>query len=134
MAVSDWKKSFRRRGQGGILAAAGYVLSPFSWWNDLYVNLPIAYVAAWCVSRFDRGLFEASFIAAYWLTNLAGLLMLHSGMRQALAREEDPERHHRQEILIDILVSLVYTVFVLILFKIGVIRPIEIGTWARGGS
>ena len=125
---------FRRWAKGGLLAGIGYILSPFSWWNDLYVNLPIAYVVAWCVSRFDRALFESSFIAAYWLTNLAGLLLLHSGMREALGGEKhDPERRHRQEILIDILVSLIYTVLVLALFKSGVLKPIEPGSLIHSG-
>jgi hypothetical protein len=28
---------------GAVVAALGFVLSPLSWWNDLFVNIPIAY-------------------------------------------------------------------------------------------
>ncbi|MFS8793456.1 MULTISPECIES: hypothetical protein [unclassified Synechococcus] len=29
--------------RGGILLILGFMLSPLSWWNDLFFNLPIAY-------------------------------------------------------------------------------------------
>jgi len=32
-----------RKFRGGILLVLGFMLSPFSWWNDLFFNLPIAY-------------------------------------------------------------------------------------------
>jgi len=28
---------------GGVLTTLGFIRSPLSWWNDLFVNLPIAY-------------------------------------------------------------------------------------------
>lgn len=30
-----------------LSATVGYLLSPFSWWNDLYINFPIAYGMAY---------------------------------------------------------------------------------------
>ncbi len=30
----------------GIVAVIGYLLSPLSWWNDLFVNVPLAYLFA----------------------------------------------------------------------------------------
>lgn len=34
----SWKKLW-----GGLLFAGGWLLSPLCWWNDLLINLPIAY-------------------------------------------------------------------------------------------
>ena len=36
--------------RGGALVGLGYMLSPLSWWNDLFFNLPIALVFGYGVS------------------------------------------------------------------------------------
>ena len=36
-------KSIFQKIKGGILLTVGYLLSPLCWWNDLIINLPIAY-------------------------------------------------------------------------------------------
>ena len=32
-----------KRLRGGFFVVIGFLLSPMSWWNDLFFNLPIAY-------------------------------------------------------------------------------------------
>jgi hypothetical protein len=70
----------KRRGWYSLLAILGYLLSPLSWWNDLVVNIPLAYVAAWPVSLINERLFFPAVILAYWLTNLLGFILLHRGV------------------------------------------------------
>ena len=41
---------YKQKITGGIIGTVGYLLSPLSWWNDLYFNIPIAYATAWLVS------------------------------------------------------------------------------------
>jgi hypothetical protein len=40
------------------------MLSPLSWWNDLFVNLPLALVFAWLVGLFYKPAFEIAWVAA----------------------------------------------------------------------
>jgi hypothetical protein len=61
-------------------AAVGYVLSPLSWWNDLVVNVPLAYLFAAPFAWLDARLYLPAFVLGYWLTNLAGMLLLHKGL------------------------------------------------------
>lgn len=42
--------NWKRKIGGGTLAFIGFMLSPLSWWNDLFVNVPLALGFAWLVS------------------------------------------------------------------------------------
>lgn len=110
----------RQKAEGSVVAMIGYLLSPLSWWNDLYVNIPIAYVLAWLVGHVDRSLFGPSTVIFYWLTNLVGLLMLHRGVAAVTA---DGERlYTRKDFLKDLGWSLAYTAVVGLLVYAGLIR------------
>ena len=51
-----------RRIGAGIVAVIGYLLSPLSWWNDTFVNLPLAYLFASLVSLASHRLFAPAMI------------------------------------------------------------------------
>src|SRR5207247_5989519 len=89
--------AWKRKISGGILAMVGFLLSPLSWWNDLFVNVPLALVFAWIVSFFYRPAFEASLIVGYWLTNVLGLVLMHKGAEQIFSSTEKKSR--RRELL-----------------------------------
>ena len=112
-----WKRKF----SGGILATIGFLLSPLSWWNDAFVNIPLALLFAWVVSFFYKPAFTASLILGYWLTNVLGFVLMHKGARQMLSRE--PSTGTRKELLADIIVSLIYTVVIVVLVKLEVLKP-----------
>ena len=60
----------------------GYILSPFTFWNDAFVNIPIAYAAALVASILaGPAVFPAAFFTAYLATNIVGLLMMHAAVR-----------------------------------------------------
>jgi len=73
-----------RRVKGGLLALVGFLLSPLSWWNDLFVNVPLAFAFAWIVSLFSASASTASFVIGYWLTNVLGLVLMQKGAKMAL--------------------------------------------------
>lgn len=73
-----------RRARSSVIAATGFVLSPLSWWNDLVVNVPLAYLFAWPFSAWDERLYVPAFVLGYWLTNIAGLVLLHKGIAGAV--------------------------------------------------
>ena len=115
--------AWKRRVTGGFVAFIGYMLSPLSWWNDAFVNLPLALVFAWIVSAFYRPAFEWSLIAGYWLTNVLGFVLMHKGAQTALSNKEEAAKYSSRSLLRDIGVSVAYTVLIVALVKAGVLKP-----------
>ncbi len=115
--------AWKRRLSGGFLTAVGYLLSPLSWWNDMFVNVPLALVFAWVVSAFYKPAFAPSLVIGYWLTNVAGFVLMHKGAQQLLSKEE--KRYSRRELIKDIVISLLYTLLIIALIKLGVLKPFQ---------
>lgn len=65
--------------RGGALISLGYMLSPLSWWNDLFFNLPIALVFGYGVSWINPHWFIPGTIIGYWLSNVLGMVMMQFG-------------------------------------------------------
>ena len=80
----------KRKVSGGTLAFIGYMLSPLSWWNDLFVNWPLALACAWVISWFYKPAFTASLILAYWLTNVLGFVLMQKGGAKIISEEDQP--------------------------------------------
>ena len=99
------------------------MLSPLSWWNDLVVNLPIALAFAWVASLFYKPAFEACVIVGYWLTNILGLVLMQKGAQKMLSKEN--RKYSRRDLMRDLGISLLYTVLILLLLKLGILKPIE---------
>ncbi|MBD3359493.1 MAG: hypothetical protein GF365_02185 [Candidatus Buchananbacteria bacterium] len=96
----------------GTLAFVGFILSPLSWWNDIFVNVPLAYAFAWLIGKFldifidiERWLFVTLFIIGYFITNVAGFLMMHYSIFGI-------KKVEKNSIMGQILVSLFYTLVI----------------------
>jgi hypothetical protein len=109
----------RRRIKGGFYAVVGFVLSPLSWWNDLVVNLPLAYAFGIAVAFFSRELFLPGVVAGYWLTNVTGFVLLHKGAIDVVSGE--PEPYTTERLVKDFFISVGYTVLVILLVWFGVL-------------
>lgn len=114
--------SWKRRVHGGLLGFIGFMLSPLSWWNDAFVNLPLALAFAWIVSIFYRPSFQTALIVGYWLTNVLGFVLMHHGGRTILARQE-LQPYSRRDLLRDVLISLGYTGLIVVLVHLKVLQP-----------
>jgi hypothetical protein len=114
-----WKRTMA----GGFMVFIGFMLSPLSWWNDLFVNVPLALVFAWAVSFFYPPAFEISLIVGYWLTNVLGFVLLHKGGGKLFFKED--KLYSRRALLRDVGISLLYTVLIAVLVKFGILKPIE---------
>src|SRR5437867_3877846 len=114
---------WQRKVTGGILAVIGFMLSPLSWWNDLFVNVPLAVAFAWLGSLFYKPAFTPCVVVGYWLTNVLGFVLMHKGAQKMLS--EKPEGYSRRALLRDLGISLLYTGLILALVKLGVLRPIQ---------
>ncbi|HLX71681.1 MAG TPA: hypothetical protein VKV04_18875 [Verrucomicrobiae bacterium] len=117
------RMSWKRKTTGGVLAFVGYMLSPLSWWNDAFVNIPLALAFAWIVALFYKPAFEASWIIGYWLTNVLGFVLMHKGAQKMLRKED--KKYSWRDALRDIGISLLYTALIVLLLKLGIVKPIE---------
>jgi hypothetical protein len=113
---------WKRKVGGGALGFLGFMLSPLSWWNDLFVNVPLALAFAWLVSAFAPRLFTGAFIAGYWATNVLGFVLMHKG-GQMITRNES-RRYDRGDLARDLGISLLYTAVIVALIYLGVLKPI----------
>lgn len=108
---------------GGFLTLAGYLLSPLSWWNDAFINIPLALGFACVVGFFYKPAFNASFLVGYWLTNVAGFVLMHKGGQRLLS---DAEKRYDWKVLAkDVVISLLYTLLIVGLIKMKVLEPLE---------
>ena len=114
---------WKRKVTGGVVAVVGFMLSPLSWWNDLFVNVPLALAFAWLVSLAYKPAFTGALVFGYWLTNIAGFILLHKGAQQMVTSV--PRRYTRRDLLRDVVVSLAYTGLIIALVQFGVLKPIS---------
>ncbi|MFH1071858.1 MAG: hypothetical protein V1743_00335 [Nanoarchaeota archaeon] len=111
------KKRALKKAFHGFLFTVGFLLSPLSWWNDVFVNIPLAYAFAVPFSLLRVDFFLPAFVIGYLLTNILGLLLLHHGIQGIFAMKRD-----RRRILKDVLIALIYTALIVLLVVLGVIR------------
>ncbi|MFZ5364650.1 MAG: hypothetical protein ACOZBH_00385 [Patescibacteria group bacterium] len=100
--------------KSAFLEIIGFILSPFSWWNDLLINVPLAYLLTWPIAKLVHlflpvsfELYLGIFIFNYWVTNLAGLLMMHYGVLCLRGKKLS-----KKEMAISFGVALIYTIII----------------------
>jgi hypothetical protein len=118
LCCMKWKRLLN----GSTLSVVGFLLSPLSWWNDLFVNVPLALAFARVISLFYPPAFSVSFILGYWMTNVLGLILMQKGGEALLSR--NPGSYDRKKLIRDIAVSLAYTVAIALLIKFKIVQPL----------
>lgn len=105
--------------RGGFFLVVGYLLSPLSFWNDLFFNLPVAYGFGYLCSLGSQDLLLPCTIAGYWLSNIIGILMMQLGAIEVF-QNQPKEQNLKKQLLMGIASSSVCTVIILALahFKI----------------
>ena len=83
-----------------------------SWWNDLLVNVPLAYLFSVPFSLIDDRLYVPAFALGYWLTNVLGFVLLHKGFAGMLSKRRVSLRQ-------DLLVATAYTIVVVVVASLG---------------
>ena len=117
--------TWKRKMQGGAMWFIGFMLSPLSWWNDLFVNVPLALVFAWLVGLFSKPAFEIAWVTGYWLTNVAGFVLMQKGAKPMLSTGAPEPKYSRRDFARDMAVSLLYTALIVVLIKFKIIQPIS---------
>ncbi|MCX7732485.1 MAG: hypothetical protein N2248_04905 [candidate division WOR-3 bacterium] len=120
----------RKLGAQMLMLIIGYLLSPLSWWNDLFINLPIAYLFGAGMSLFQRRLFAPGMVAGYWFTNLLGLYLIQRAgwniavrLRSGSGQEIPPAPHRHRAWLVQVLTALGWTAVIVGLIFTGVLKP-----------
>ncbi|MEO0967816.1 MAG: hypothetical protein AAFX80_05590 [Cyanobacteria bacterium J06639_18] len=107
--------------KGLVFVGVGYMLSPLSWWNDLFFNLPIAYLFGYAVSWISQDLFLPFTIVGYWISNVLGILMMQMGVTDIFV-EQQKERNLKKDLLVGLGSSTAYTFLILGLFYFHVLE------------
>lgn len=104
----------------GVVAFIGFILSPVSWWNDLFVNFPISYALAIPFGLMNRSFFIPAFIVNYWITNILGLMLMHKGIIGL--KNNECQRFDRKQLLSTIFFCMLYTCLIVILIFSGILK------------
>lgn len=98
----------------------GWMLSPFTFWNDAFVNIPLSYVAA----SLTRRLFHADFLALvlvyYWISNGLGLLLMYLSGKKLIV---GGKAILRELIILGATIG-AYSLLLIMLNKMGILKPI----------
>jgi hypothetical protein len=86
------------------------MLSPLSWWNDLFFNLPIALVLGYLASWLQPSWLLPGTVVGYWLSNVLGIVMMQFGATDMFWAEEP--RHLKRDLIIGLSGSTLYTIVV----------------------
>lgn len=98
----------------------GWILSPLTFWNDAFVNIPLSYLMANILVRFIKCDFLWLLLASYWFTNVAGL-----GMMYATGKDIAKGRAGVIKGILSLLItSAVYSVIIIVLGRLGIIKPL----------
>ena len=112
----------KRWWQGGVVGLIGFLLSPLSWWNDAFINIPLALGFGWLIALVYKPAFQAAVVVGYWLTNVLGFVLLHKGA-QRIRSEDPPKPYSKRDLLRDLVTSLAYTVLILLLLRLKILEP-----------
>lgn len=96
-----------------LLVTVGFILSPLSWWNDMVVNVPLAYLFSLPFTLLSGDLFLPSFLLGYLLSNLLGFLMMHWG-GAALLRQQRPTMSMKRSLFVSVVYLIILIVFVVL--------------------
>lgn len=101
-----------------VLGTIGFLLSPISWWNDIWINIPIAYLIASIFTRVVPSLFTEIFISTYWLTNILGLMLMHQSIAGFVSKHSE-----KKQILKNISIILIYSLILILSIYFEVLKP-----------
>ena len=113
------KTEFKGQPREYLIAAVkfmvGFLLSPLTWWNDIFVNVPLAWAFAYLVGRIIKLIttvnlfvFTILFLLGYIITNVLGIFLMGSGVKQVT-------RTKPRVLLAGIVAGVIYSIVVVLL-------------------
>lgn len=92
----------------------GWLLSPLTSWNDVFLNIPLSYVLAVAVKKIFNTDFVVTLVAAYWFTNILGIVMMVAS-GQSIFRDKN---NRQRELLVILGTMIVYSLLMIALGKV----------------
>lgn len=123
---SPWKRILRWL-RGGFWTGLGYMLSPLSWWNDVFFNLPIAYAFGYLVSWLNPDWFLPGTVVGYWLSNVIGIVMMQVGITEVAWG--DRQRNLKRDLVWGVIGSTVYSGAIVALARWNVLPLPDLGLY-----
>ena len=98
----------------------GWLLSPLTFWNDAFINIPFSYLCASLLIKFIKTDFLTLMLVMYWVSNGLGLYMMYASGRAIFKDRGEVAR----AFLTFIATVIVYSVILLALYRMGILKPI----------
>lgn len=98
----------------------GWLLSPFTFWNDAFINIPLSYALASVLVRFIAVKFLFLVLISYWLSNLIGIIMMYISERSIIQEGKKPIL----EFFKLLATLIIYSGILILLERLGVLKPI----------
>ena len=98
----------------------GWVLSPFTSWNDAFVNIPLSYICANLAVRFIPVNFLTLVLIIYWLTNILGIAMMYLAGKNALVGKKGIIWETGKLVI----TMALYSIVLIVLHRVGVLKPL----------
>jgi hypothetical protein len=116
------KKGELKRQFQSLVFFIGWVLSPFTTWNDSFVNLPVSYLLANFLYFFIRASFGWLLMGSYIFTNVLGLaFMFVSGKEYVLST-----RNKARALVFLALNTVLLSAVIYFLDKKGILEPVSL--------
>ncbi len=110
-----WKKL-----RGSFLMAIGFLLSPLSWWNDWFLNLPLAYGFGYLCSLWQPEWILGGTLLGYWLSNVLGILLMQFGATDVMAKDRK-DRNLKRDLIMSLASSTAYTLAIVGLVQLHIV-------------
>ncbi len=104
-----------------ILFIIGWILSPFTWWNDVLINIPISYLLASLTSYFLPKFFVHSVVIYYWLTNILGIFLMFKAGKELIRQK----KINLKTIIFTIISMVIYSIILIIFERMSFIKPFK---------
>ena len=92
----------------------GWLLSPLTSWNDIFLNIPLAYLLAMAAVKTFHTDFVITLLSAYWLTNIIGIVMMVAS-GQSIFRDKN---NRTRELLVILGTLIVYSLLMIVIGNI----------------
>jgi len=97
----------------------GWLLSPLTFWNDAFINIPISYLAASLLIKVLPVKFLYLVLISYWFSNVLGLYMMYLSGSDIYKSREGVFKGIKTLII----TTTLYSLILVALARTGILRP-----------
>lgn len=98
----------------------GWLLSPLTFWNDSFINIPLSYIMANIFIRVFPVNFLSLLLAFYWLSNILGVLLMYASGKKLI----DERKSMVRTVLMILATMAIYSGILIALERSGILKPV----------